>query len=414
MKYQLQVWILLHALILSGQARAQSSTPPIETDTIGIEEEVQDDELQIKVKGFIDSYHAVRAEGKADWMASRTRARGEVAIEKGSASLFLSLNATYNSILPRRSGLELREAYLCYTKGDFDLRMGRQIVVWGVADALPITDCVSPFDYTEFLAQDYDDIRIPVNALRLKYSRQSVTIEAICIPVSAFYILPTDANNPWAMKLQISQIDLNSGRPEKRLHNTEYGGRVSVNLSGIDFSVSALRTWNKIPAFAPQFSTDGNIIHLYGEHHRMTMLGADCSIPFGEMVLRSEAATYLGEAQSATIGHHVKQLNSLSALVGLDWFPGNDWSISAQYCHKYISGNLEGLAVLRNTGLTTVRVAKNLLHNSLKLSTFAYVDVTNKGIFNRLTATYTLNDQIELSAGYDLFHAEKGKFAMYN
>src|SRR3712207_2196254 len=105
-----------------------------------------DNALQVQVRGFLDTYHAVRTEGKADLMASRTRARGELKLEKGAASLFLSLNATYNGILKEHTGLELREAYLSYAKGNLDLRMGRQIIVWGVADALRVTDCVSPFD----------------------------------------------------------------------------------------------------------------------------------------------------------------------------------------------------------------------------------------------------------------------------
>lgn len=53
------------------------------------------------------------------------------------------------------------------------------------------------------------------------------------------------------------------------------------------------------------------------------------------------------------------------------------------------------------------------MRNSLKLSTFAYVDVSNGGVFNRFSASYALNDQIEFTAGYDFFHADKGKFAMY-
>ena len=50
----------------------------------------------------------------------------------------------------------------------------------------------------------------------------------------------------------------------------------------------------------------------------------------------------------------------------------------------------------------------------LKLSTFAYIDVANGGVFNRFSASCALNDEIELTAGYDFFHADKGKFQMYD
>lgn len=421
----MRLCMLLLVPILSVQVSAQiDNTLPADSDTIGSECTPQetvnasdDNALQVQVKGFLDTYHAVRTEGRADWMASRTRARGELKLEKGAASLFLSLNATYNGILKERTGLELREAYLSYAKGNFDLRVGRQIVVWGVADALRITDCVSPFDYTEFLAQDYDDIRMPVNGLRAKYTRGSVTLEAVCNPVVDFFILPTDERNPWAIRLPSAPLpyttDLESGKPEKKIRNMEFGGRASVNLSGIDFSVSALRTWNKLPALCPALSGDGRTLYINGQYRRMTMLGADCSLPVGQFVLRAEVAEYIGEAQGSGLGQNAVRRNTLNALAGVDWYPGNDWNISVQYCHKYTSGNLAALSVYRNAGLATARLSKELLHNTLKLSTFAYIDVASGGIFNRLSASYSLNDDIELTAGYDYFHADKGKFAMY-
>ena len=377
----LRLWTLLLVPMFSAQAFAQIDTLTVENDSADTEymqeEETDDNALRVQVKGFLDTYHAVRTEGRNDWMASRTRARGEVKLEKGAASLFVSMNATYNGVLKDRTGLELREAYLAYTKGNLDLRVGRQIVVWGVADALRVTDCVSPFDYTEFLAQDYDDIRMPVNALHARYTWHSVTFEAICNPVADFFILPTDRRNPWALTLPSAPlpytIDLESGKPEKRLRNMEYGGRITTNLSGIDFSLSALRTWNKMPALSLAVSDDGKSLLAKGEYRRMTMLGADCSLPVGQIVLRGEAACYFDEAQS-----------------------------------------LDGLSVYRNAGLATARISKELLRNMLKLSTFAYIDVTNGGVFNRFSASYALNDQIELTAGYDYFHADKGKFQMYD
>ena len=422
----IQLSTLLLVPMFSAQASAQVETPTATIDSLETvpEETLQethdkdsDDALQVRVKGFLDTYHALRTTGNADWMASRTRARGEVRLEKGATALFVSLNAIYNGILKERTGIELREAYLSYTKGNFDLRVGRQIVIWGVADALRLTDCVSPIDNTEFLAQDYDDIRMPVNGLRAKYTLGAITAEAVCNPVTNFAVIPTDLRNPWAMRLPFTSlsysIDLESGKPEKRLKNMEYGGRISVNLSGVDFSLSALRTWNKLPALSMGMKTDGKSLNIDGRYRRMTMLGADCSLPVGQFVIRAEIAKYIDEAQNAAMGCEVECRNALNALIGIDWYPGNDWNASLQYCHKYTSGNLERLPIYRHAGIATARLAKELLQNTLKLSTFAYVDVTNGGIFNRFSASYSLNDQIELTAGYDYFHADRGIFKMY-
>lgn len=67
----------------------------------------------------------------------------------------------------------------------------------------------------------------------------------------------------------------------------------------------------------------------------------------------------------------------------------------------------------RNTGLSTVRLSKELLHNTLTLQNFAYIDVTNGGIYNRTSAEYAINDQLHAMLGYDYFHADKGMFNIY-
>jgi hypothetical protein len=349
-----------------------------------------EDSLRVSIKGFVDTYHALRSESPNDWMSSRTRVRGEVTLEKGHTGAFVSANLVHNAILKDRTGFQLREAYAYYSDEQWDLRAGRQIIAWGVADGLRLTDIISPMDYTEFLAQDYDDIRIPVGGLRLRYSREKWSFEAVAIPVSSFFELPTDADNPWS----VGPMPIGD-EPRHRLSNMEYGGRLSFFLSGIDFSLSALHTWNKQPVLC-----DG-----VGQYRRMTMLGADCSLPLGRFVFRGEFAEYLDEAQN----QFSIRSSSTNVLLGIDWYAGNDWSLSAQYAHKYVSSGDH-----RNSGLATFRISKDLLRNTLALQSFAYIDVTNGGIYNRLSADYALNDQLHAILGYDYFHADRGSFTVYD
>ena len=406
--------LLLFALAVSAQAGAQDEDTATDTLLVG---ETPADELQVQVKGFLDTYHAARTEGKGEWLASRTRARGELTLEKGGARLFVSMNAIYNALLKEQTGITLREAYLSYANAHVDLRAGRQIIIWGVADALRLTDQISPMDYTEFLAQDYDDIRTPVNAFRLRLVRQAFNVELVCIPVSDFFTLPTDERNPWAAHIDAPMpytFDLDSRKPKTRLRNVEFGGRLSVNLSGIDFSFCGLHTWNKMPAFSYAVDPAGASMTVVGHYRRLTMFGADVSFPVGRFVVRGELAANLNEVQNAEFGSEVQGRNVFNALLGVDWYAGNDWMLSAQYAHKHVGGSIEGLSVLRNTGVATVRVSKELFRNTLALSSFAYIDVSHGGVFNRLSCKYDLNDQISLTAGYDCFHADTGMFAMYS
>ncbi|MCR4815998.1 MAG: hypothetical protein K5842_02290 [Bacteroidales bacterium] len=353
-----------------------------------------EDSLRVGVKGFVDTYHALRTEEPYDWMSSRTRLRGEMTIGKGDAGAFVSANMVYNAILKDLTGLQLREAYAYLSRGHWDLRAGRQIIVWGVADGLRVTDIISPMDYTEFLAQDYDDIRIPVGAARLRYSRDKWCLEAIAVPVPSFFELPTDAANPWS----VGPIPIEA-EPRQKLNNMEYGGRLSFFLRGADFSFSALRTWNKMPVLCSGM----------GIYRRMTMLGADLSVPVGQFVIRGEAAEYLDEVQPSVVSGEVPLANSSNLLVGIDWYASGGWSLSAQYAHKYVAWGEH-----RNTGLSTLRISKEILNNTLILQDFAYIDVTNGGVYNRLSADYAINDQLHVILGYDWFHGDKGSFAIYN
>ena len=338
------------------------------------------DGLDMSFKGFVDTYHAMRIQEPNDWMSSRTRVRGEFRLEKNGGGAFVSANLIYNALLNDQSGFKLREAYLYWGNSDWDIRAGIQIITWGVADGLRVTDLISPMDYTEFLAQDYDDIRVPVGALRARYIHNAWSLEAVLVPVPEFYKIPTDPANPWSMGPLSPEV-----RPDKTIENMEYGGRFSCFLGGIDFSLMALRTWSKIPELV--------VAHL--GYHRITAVGGDLSIPFGQFVFRGELADCIDD----------DGIHQGNALVGLDWYPGADWTLSAQFNQTYESGVQASLA--------TLRISKALFNNALTLSTFAYADVKDLGVFNRFSADWAATDQIHAIVGFDYFYAEEGMFLAY-
>ncbi len=397
MKTKINLILLCILLAFSGVLQAQES-----------------DEWSIK--GFVDTYHAVRTQKNSDLMSSRTRVRGEVGRRFDKSSLFVSLNATYNAILKERTGFELREAYLDHTDDHWGLRMGRQLVIWGAADGLRITDLVSPLDMTEFLAQDYDDIRMPVNALRLFVFNDKLRFEAIAVPVFQGYELPVQTGNPWSMLPQNLPLPV-VWKAEKRdfkLYDAEYGGRVAFTLPGVDFSLSGLYTWNKMPVV--QYAPSLTEIEVSPHYYRMGFVGGDVSKPLGQFVLRGEAAynidkhfSYKPEAMMQS----QQGFQTLNWLVGVDWYAPSEWMLSAQFSSENIFGYKDCISQERNNMLATLNVSKKLFNSTLQLSDFTYFDLSNKGWFSRFAADYALSDQIHLMAGYDWFGGDKGIFAIY-
>ena len=369
--------------------------------------------LNLQINGFVDSYHALQTGYPHKVMSSRTRLRLEMRVDYGEASLYSSMNLAYNSLLKDQTGAFLREAYFNYAGNFLEVKAGRQIVTWGVADGLRITDLISPMDYTEFMANDYDDIRVPVNAIDLKYPGERFTAEVIFVPVPEYFVLPMGEDNPWNMPVpDRARMDL-SDTPEKRLKNSEYGGRLRFFLENLDFSLTAMHTYNKSPVTVASYDPQTDSILIKGVYKPMDVVGGDVSIPAGEFVFRVEVATYFDEpiALKNSSGYLLK--HSLNGLLGFDWYAGDNWTFMAQYMHKFIIEHSDKLGMEENVSMLTARVSKELLNNTLKLSVYGIFDVDNVGFYVRPAADYLLNDQITLSLGADFLGGRRGTFKSY-
>lgn len=375
----------------------------------------QSDSADFKIKGFVDTYHAFRMQSPQDFMSSHTRFRGEIGKQFGKSSVFVSFNANYNALLKDRTGFDLREAYLDHREEHWGLRLGRQLVIWGAADGVRITDLVSPMDMTEFLAQDYDDIRMPVNALRFFVFNEQMKFELVAVPAFQGYVLPTDAANPWSVLPKDMPVVWNDSRkPAFKLSNTEYGGRLSFTLPDIDFAFAALHTWNKMPVL--HYEPSATSVTVSPSYYRMGFVGGDFSKPLGQFVLRGEAAFNISKhftyEQSAAPAPQ-KGFNTVNWLLGADWYAPNEWTVMAQFSSESILGYETYIAQPNHSSLATLSISKKLLNSTLQLSNFTYIDLNQGGWFSRFAADYALSDQIHLMAGYDWFGGDKGMFGMY-
>ncbi|MEC8478391.1 MAG: DUF1302 family protein [SAR324 cluster bacterium] len=65
---------------------------------------------------------------------------------------------------------ELREAYFQISPLSFmDLKLGRQIMIWGTADSLSVVDVLNPRDNRVPGLIDVEDARLPLNALKVDF-----------------------------------------------------------------------------------------------------------------------------------------------------------------------------------------------------------------------------------------------------
>jgi len=86
----------------------------------------------------------------------------------------------------RSTEAELRELYFDWTGhlGDqrFDLRVGKQQIVWGQSLGLRVLDAVNAQEYREFLLEDFIDARIPTFGARLETPVGDWSLDAFVVP----------------------------------------------------------------------------------------------------------------------------------------------------------------------------------------------------------------------------------------
>ncbi len=376
---------------------------------------------EFDMHGFVDTHHGVRLWEPHDFISSRTRVRFESWMSEGNTWAYLSVNAVEDGVVPDDKGIELREAFVEYVADRWDLSVGRQIIVWGKADGVAITDVICPRDYAEFFAAEYDDTRIPVDAAKWRYLGSSFDLEFIWLPRFIPAALPPQGS-PWFAETEFPagvEVEYQAAlEPELTLENGEFAVKASVYTSAIDLAISCFRTWHDIPTAYREVVSQGDSIRVIfrPEYERTTFYGAELSKPWGDAVLRAEAAYFAGLRFEPTNGlsEEMFERDVLKWMVGADWSPGCNWTVTAQFVDDFILDYGEAILNDEHTMLVTTSVSKALFRERLELSGMAYFGLSDNDQYVRMAADYELADAFHLSGGVDFLSGDGGRFGRYD
>jgi hypothetical protein len=399
-------------------------------------------EADLGFHGSVETLYAVPFSRDLGLTDSRAAFTGELNAASGQAAAFVSVSGEYNGISPDRTGFSLGEAWVDWSAGNCNVRLGRQLVSWGIADGLILTDVVCPQNLTAYAGLDFAGSRIAVEGLRLRYSFPVFAVEAVWIPLFSPAKLPGDPANPLygIFHSYPSSVDMGRGpmpvsvsqaAPPRTIADGEYGLRLSCYTPVMDFSVAGFYGWNDIPWMKKLIHLSGGQaagLELSPEYGRTLTLGADTSIPLGEILLRLETAWTGGgrydrglsaeEIAALLAGGQSEPMTkqNLKALAGIDWNP-RGWTLSAQYYEDLLPDAYNGgiSRSWRKNGLS-LRIAKGLFRETLKLSAWSYLDLGDFDTASGITADYALTDSLSLSLGTDFFTGgidKRGTYAAY-
>ncbi len=374
---------------------------------------------QFTLSGWLDAVQSIRLRSPHDSLTSRARLRLEMTADMDWLYGFVSADGEKNREIPSASGVELHEAWIEHVADNWDLRLGEQIIIWGRADGVQITDMISPPDYTESVSRDLDEIRMPVSAVKLRLLGEQMDTTLLWIPIFKAAVQPK-GDNPWAItpvlpkNIEISSIP--ADEPENSIANSEFAIKISSYLAGLDLAASIFHSWDDFPAMHRRIRTinGGTRIDFIPKHHRLTIFGLEGARPWSDYVFRFEAAWYKGRYyEPASLFDQPEQKDAVKWLGGIDWSPGNDWTITAQLIGDHILGHDSLLAKKEHIYTSTLNITKKLRNQTLTLANMVYWQMDAGEVFNRCKITYDIHDAIALSSGIDLFAGDNGAFGRY-
>jgi hypothetical protein len=311
----------------------------------------------------------------------------------------------------------IREAYLDLFFEDFDLRIGKQVIVWGQAEGAFITDIVSPRNLRSFILADFREIRQGVSSFKADYYAGSFTFEGIWIPVFVPTVFP-DSDSMWVRTSSLlSGVTVSDASlPDTSLSNSEWFGKVSYFGSKVNWELMGGYAWTDEP-YITGFSS-GVATQAYG---RYTVLGGSLNTSVGPVAVRSEAAAYLDKpfsALSSSYSLSVEKHDQIQGLVGFDW---RLWGVdmSSQYIVSAVmdyEGTLvsQGLEVAEVDQTVTLRLQDTYFSDRLTVRLFGYFSLDSFDALLRPYLSWSLEDGVLLEGGAEIFLGEEdGYFGGY-
>ncbi len=348
-------------------------------------------------------------------------------IEKKFSSSAFKVNPMIYHYFSDSLEFRLREAYIDLYFDNFDIRLGKQQIVWGKADGVFITDIVSPKNLYEFLLPDFDEIRIGVEGVKFDYYLGDNTLELVWLPVFNPTIYP-NKNSVWAPKTNFliqPTIDNSKETITPSLNNSEIFGKFSALTESIDFEVMGGYMWDDDPTmftnltFNPAAMTKN--LTITPEHKRLTLAGGSFSTTLGPFVVRGEGAYYWGKYfNTIDPGKNdgVIQKDYIHYMLGLD-YTLFDINFSAQFIQRAIINYDNSIAQSpffkdQYNNMMTFLARYSTLNETLTFELFTYYDFEYSSSLIRPRVLFDYSDAINLQFGANVFTGSEGAFGQYN
>ena len=288
-----------------------------------------------------------------------------------------------------RSEVELFDAYVEGSITDsLDVKLGRQVVVWGRSDTIRITDVLNPLDNRRPGMVDIEDLRLPTTMLKFDFFWDNWRVTPIAILEQRFSKNPAfgSAFNP-TPNPHLSEVDYD---------DVTYALSIGGEFSGWDVNFYAARIHDDAGyvkfAPAPSFT-----------HGKVNMFGTALNVLSGSWLFKTELAYFDGLKYTST---QDKSFNRSDALIGAEYKGIADTLISYDISLRHINGYdarliNERIALEKDTYQHAFRVSSDFLNASLTANYLIslFGKKLDEGGFQRAWVKYELGEGINMNFG---------------
>ena len=214
---------------------------------------------------------------------------------------------------------------------DMDIKIGRQVVVWGKSDSIRITDVINPLDNRLPGMTDIEDLRLPTGMLKVDYYLGNWNLSAMAIVESRILLesaprgeyFPVDAIFPAAANVNpFFKLE----QPDTSLENMQYAFAANGVFSGWDLSFYAA------DVFDSKWHIEGTPPNLKRVVSKIQMAGTAINVATGSWLLKSEVAFVNGIRYNSTLDEKQR----LDMLVGADYMGIKDSVLSIELANRHV------------------------------------------------------------------------------
>lgn len=270
-----------------------------------------------------------------------------------------------------------------------DLKLGRQIVIWGRSDNIRVTDVLNPLDLRAPGMTDIEDLRLPVAMSRLDCFFDPWSLSLYLIHEHRFNKLPVFGSDFYYLPAALPDDEI----PSHAIDNTEFALALSGIFTGLDLSFYLADIYDDTA-----FLTAGN----ERRHERIKMGGFALSKAAGNFLLNSEAAVFDGIRLSSP--QEGTGCSRLDFLAGFEYSGFTDTTLSFEVADTWFmnaDSTVETAGYSEHNFQYALRVTRTFLRDRLEVTLFAslYGEFAADGGFLRTEAEYELTDSLALFCG---------------